>query len=320
MASADHPAAPAAQTHRAARSCTLASRCALVSVTSPLTADRPPVENSQCKQLRSLQIVGVFKHVASQSVSLCAVAQRWFRLAGASCCPVDSMRCRYSQLRQNYITPHFVKWPSVVTLKLHLMSPTAGAPSRVYKTGVMQNCLHWSGRTAVGAPRSRSRPTRRRLHALVVIVTLWLHSGAARLVLVSGLRPVITCEPLPTRRGLAAIRGIGPARRLPVRPPWGLPQPGAKTSRLTAATINRWSSQSETVRRQASCYSATWLHRWFFLAARGRRGRTPRTNIGASGAASNARENLGIVNAVQQKTLCFTRYIELSTVSTGQRT
>ena len=37
MASADHPTALAAQTHRAARSCTLASRCALVSGTSPLT-------------------------------------------------------------------------------------------------------------------------------------------------------------------------------------------------------------------------------------------------------------------------------------------
>ena len=37
----------------------------------------------------------------------------------------------------------------------------------------------------------------------VVVVALWPHSGAARRVLVSGLRPVITCEPLPARRGLA---------------------------------------------------------------------------------------------------------------------
>ena len=155
------------------------------------------------------------------------MAQRWFRLASASCWPVDSTRCRCSQFRQNYITPHFVKWPPVVTLKLHLVSSTAGAPSRVYKTGVMQNCLRWSGRTAVGAPRSHSRPTRRRLHALVVIVAPWHQSGSARLVLVSGLRPVTTCVPLPTRRGLAAARHwpCAPAAR---PPPLGAPSARAK--------------------------------------------------------------------------------------------
>jgi len=127
----------------------------------------------------------------------------------ASCWPVDSTRCRYSQLRQSYITPHFIKWPPVVTLKLHLVPPTAGAPSRVYKTGVMQNCLRWSGRTAVGAPRSLARPTRHRLHALVAIVALWPQSGATRSVLVSGLRPVITCVPLPChRRAQGTVQGL----------------------------------------------------------------------------------------------------------------
>ena len=32
------------------------------------------------------------------------------------------------QLRQNYITPHFVKWSPAATLKLRLVSPTAFAP------------------------------------------------------------------------------------------------------------------------------------------------------------------------------------------------
>ena len=44
------------------------------------------------------------------------------------------------------------------------------APWRVSKTGLMQSGLRWAaGASAVGAPRSLARPTRRRLGALVVV-------------------------------------------------------------------------------------------------------------------------------------------------------
>ena len=67
-----------------------------------------------------------------------------------------------------------------------------------------------------------ARPTRRRLHALVVIVALWPRSGAARMALVSGLRPVITCVPLPTPPGPRPLRGHWPlCAGLPVRPRGG---------------------------------------------------------------------------------------------------
>ena len=63
-----------------------------------------------------------------------------------------------------------------------------------------------AGESAVGAPRSHSRPTRRRLHALLAVVAPWHQSGASRSVLVSGLRPVMLCVPPPAHRGLAAAR------------------------------------------------------------------------------------------------------------------
>lgn len=87
------------------------------------------------------------------------------------------------------------------------------------------------GRTAVGASRS--------LHALraAVCAPLWLscHRGigqALRAVWsVSGLRPVMWCVPPPTlvlRRCAASALRAG----LPVRPPWGLPQPARLLGRL----------------------------------------------------------------------------------------
>ena len=99
------------------------------------------------------------------------------------------------------------------------------APSRVSQTGLMQSGLRWrAGASAVGAPRSHLRPTRRRLCALVVVVAPGHWSGAARFVLVSGLRPVMWCMPRPTlvpRRCAALTLRDG----LPVRPPRGLPYP-----------------------------------------------------------------------------------------------
>ena len=122
--------------------------------------------------------------------------------------------CSTRPLRQNYITPHCPQCPPV-SRKLLLWQPPLRA-LRVKATGFMQNCLRWSGCTAVGAPRSLARPTRRRQCALVAIVAPGHQSGASRIVLVSGLRPVMLCVPRPPW-GLAAARHW-PCAGLPVRP------------------------------------------------------------------------------------------------------
>ncbi len=135
--------------------------------------------------------------------------------------------CGTHPLRPPASLLHNAALPSVPASRYAKAPRGAGhrfAPRRVKATGVMQSGLRWSGRTAVGAPRSLARPTRRHLRALVVVVALWHQSGAARIVLVSGLRPVMWCVPPPAlwlRRCAASALRAG----LPVRPPRGLPQP-----------------------------------------------------------------------------------------------
>jgi hypothetical protein len=93
---------------------------------------------------------------------------------------------------------------------------------RVKATGFMQNCLRWSGRTAVCASRSLARPTRHRLRALVVVVALWHWSGAARCVV--GQWPAashVVCA--PAHPCASPLRGISPARWSARPPPVGAP-------------------------------------------------------------------------------------------------
>ena len=82
--------------------------------------------------------------------------------------------CGTRPLRQNYITPHCSQCPPV-SRKLLLWQPPLCA-LWVKATGVMQNCLRWSGRTAVGA--SRSVPALR----AAVCAPLWLswHLGIGK--------------------------------------------------------------------------------------------------------------------------------------------
>jgi hypothetical protein len=130
--------------------------------------------------------------------------------------------CGTRPLRQNYITPHCSQCPPV-SRKLLLWQPPLRA-LRVKATGVMQNCLRWSGRTAVGASRSLARPTRHRLRALVVVVAPGHQSGAARCV--AGQWPAashVVCA--PAHPCASPLRGSALRAGLPVRPPWGLPQP-----------------------------------------------------------------------------------------------
>ena len=128
--------------------------------------------------------------------------------------------CGTRPLRQNYITPHCSQCPPV-SRKLLLWQPPLRA-LWVKATGVMQNCLRWSGRTAVGTSRSLTRPTRRRLRALVVVVAPWHQSGAARCV--AGQWPAasrVVCA--PAHPCASPLRGISPARWSARPPPVGAP-------------------------------------------------------------------------------------------------
>ena len=130
------------------------------------------------------------------SVGQCAVAQTWPRLACASCWISRRLRldlatvfvavvalARYGHPLRFYITPHFGKCSPVAALKLHLVSPTATRPHGFPKQALCKVAYAGVGRTAVGASRSHSRPTRRHLHPLVVVVAPWHWSGASRSVL-----------------------------------------------------------------------------------------------------------------------------------------
>ena len=127
--------------------------------------------------------------------------------------------CGTRPLRQSYITPHCFQCPPV-SRKLLLWQPPLRA-LRVKATGVMQNCLRWSGHTAVGA--SRSVPALR----AAVCAPLWLswHPGisqAPRCVL--GQWPAashIVCA--PAHPCASPLRGISPARWSARPPPEGAP-------------------------------------------------------------------------------------------------
>ena len=119
------------------------------------------------------------------SIGQCAGAQIWTRLACASCWISLRLRlglaavfmavvahARYGHPLRFYITPHFRKCSPVVPLKLHLVSPTASRPSGFPKQALCKVAYADAGASAVGAPRSLARPTRRRLSALVVVVAL----------------------------------------------------------------------------------------------------------------------------------------------------
>ena len=129
---------------------------------------------------------------------------------------------RYGHPLRFYITPHFRKCRAVVALKLHLGPRTAARPDGFPKQALCKVTFAGDGRTAVGAPRSLVRPTRRRLHALVVCLRSGISQALRAVCLVSGLRPIILCVPPPARgprRCAAWLRA-----ELPVRPPRGLPQ------------------------------------------------------------------------------------------------
>jgi hypothetical protein len=117
------------------------------------------------------------------------------------------------QLRQSYIRPHCPQCPPV-SRKLLLWRPPLRA-LRVKATGVMQNCLRWSGLVSRRRSTVCPSPTRRRLSPLWCAGTRASVRRCARVALVSGLRPCILCVPRPPL-GLACF-AASPARS--ARPP-----------------------------------------------------------------------------------------------------
>ena len=133
-------------------------------------------------------------------------------------------RARYGHPLRFYIRPHCPQCPAVIALKLHLVPATASRPSGEGN----RHYAKWPTLEAVAQPSAlpgqflpyappSGRPCGCR--STVALVSCFAS------VPVSGLRPVFTCVPLPTHRGLAAARHWPPCAGLPVCPPWGLPQP-----------------------------------------------------------------------------------------------
>ena len=134
---------------------------------------------------------------------------------------------RFAALRV-YIRPHFRKCSPVAALKLRLVPPTATRPLGFPKQALCKVAFAGYGRTAVGASRSLARPTRRRLHALVLVVAPGHWSGASRCVLVSGLSASNRCVPPPARRGLAAAQHWPHAPACPSAPQGGALSPAQR--------------------------------------------------------------------------------------------
>ena len=145
---------------------------------------------------------------------------------------------RYGHPLRFYIRPHFAKWSPAATLKLRLVSATADAPSRVYKTGLMQSGLRWRRSPSRRRTPVSSCPTRRRPVALMAVEAPWHWSVASQVFQSVAWGQSSPVSPRPPHRGLAAARHWPPCAGLPVCPPRGRPQSGEKTRRLTAATIN----------------------------------------------------------------------------------
>jgi hypothetical protein len=119
------------------------------------------------------------------------------------CSTVDGVRT----LRQSYITPYCMKCRSSHS-QAHFVARHRLRALWVYAAGVMQNCLRWSRRHPLALP-GRFAPYVQPSVALSGVLALWHMSGALRIVLVSGLRPVILSEPRPPPRGSLRTERLG---------------------------------------------------------------------------------------------------------------
>jgi len=132
-------------------------------------------------------------------------------------------------LRQSYITPHCIQCPPVNRRLLLWRSPLRAL--RVNATGVMQNCLRWSGRQSSALP-GRFAPYAPPPVALVVCWRCGI-GQALRAGFWSAASPCIWCLPLPTP-GLACF-AASPARS--ARPP---PEGAPSEPRFCLALLRDW--------------------------------------------------------------------------------
>ena len=137
----------------------------------------------------------------------------------------SSERVSVRTLRQSYITPHCIQCPPVNRRLLLWRSPLRAL--RVNATGVMQNCLRWSGRQSSALP-GRFAPYAPPPVALVVCWRCGI-CQALRALVWSAASPCILCWPPPTL-GSCLLRSFARA----VCP--SAPQVGSlRTARIHAA-------------------------------------------------------------------------------------
>ena len=135
-------------------------------------------------------------------------------------CVTVVTHARYGHPLRFYIRPHFRKCSPVVPLKLHLVSPTASRPSGFPKQALCKVAFAGTGASAVGAPRSLARPTRRRLCALVLVVALGI-SQALRAVFWSVACGQSSCVCPRPPSGPCPLRGRWPRAVCPSAPQGG---------------------------------------------------------------------------------------------------
>ena len=159
-------------------------------------------------------------------------------------------RSRYGHPLRFYIRPHFRKCGAVVALKLHLVPHTAARPDGFPKQALCKVAFAGYGRTAVGAPPvAGTRPTRRRLRALVVC----LHRGISQALRASfwsvacGQSCCVCPAHLGPRRCAALACAVCPSA------PKGLPQP---TRKLGGAALTRHNFKSHPLSRRVK-YTTT---------------------------------------------------------------
>ena len=144
-------------------------------------------------------------------------------------CVAVVAHARYGHPLRFYITPHFVKWSPVATLKLRFVSSTASAPSRVHKTGLMQSGLRW-----VRSHSRRRFPVACAPYAPPAVRPFGCRGAVAsvrRCAHCSGQWPAashLVCAPAHPRA--SPLRGISPARWSARPPPVGAPSARAPLS------------------------------------------------------------------------------------------
>lgn len=171
------------------------------------------------------------------------------RLACASCWTGTRGTCGTRPLRPPAALLHNAAFCKVVASRY--AKATLGVVHRLRALTGLQNRRYakWPSLEAVAQPSALpgqflpSAPPSGRPYG---VLAPWHWSVASQVFQSVACGQSTPVSPRPPHRGLAAARHWPPCAGLPVCPPRGRPQSGAKTRRLTAATINCWSRQPAT--------------------------------------------------------------------------